>query len=163
MSHGRSWKRQESRKINTKSLNQKLNLAYQDHFITIIHVMLSVCVYIYIYTHTHTQTHVCICKEREAKYGLINLVINMCMWVHTHIHVYIYIYTHIHTDLYIYIYIYTHRHKYRLVGFYGISTFVGYLTPNPSVLFQTIQFSMSTQFDCEKHFYFKLFSLFKQF
>ena len=35
--------------------------------------------------------------------------------------------------------------------FYGISTFVGYLTPNPflcklSVLFQTIQFSMSTQF-----------------
>ena len=38
-----------------------------------------------------------------------------------------------------------------LVGFYGISTFVGYLMPNPflykySVLFQTIQFSMSTQF-----------------
>ena len=38
-----------------------------------------------------------------------------------------------------------------LVWFYGISTFVGYLTPNPflcklSVLFQTIQFSMSTQF-----------------
>ena len=34
---------------------------------------------------------------------------------------------------------------------YGISTFEGYLTPNPflcklSVLFQTIQFSMSTQF-----------------
>ena len=40
--------------------------------------------------------------------------------------------------------------------------------PNPilckwSVLFQTIQFSMSTQFNCEKHFYFKLFSLVKQF
>ena len=38
-----------------------------------------------------------------------------------------------------------------LLGFIGISTFVGYLTPNPflcneSVLFQTIQFSMSTQF-----------------
>ena len=38
-----------------------------------------------------------------------------------------------------------------LVGFYGISTFVDYLMPNPflcklSVLFQTIQFSMSTQF-----------------
>ena len=37
-----------------------------------------------------------------------------------------------------------------LGGFYGISTFVGYLTPNPFlykylVLFQTIQFSMSTQ------------------
>ena len=30
------------------------------------------------------------------------------------------------------------------VGFYGISTFVGYLTPNP-VLFQTTQLSMSTQ------------------
>ena len=30
------------------------------------------------------------------------------------------------------------------------------------VLFQTIQYSMSTQFNCQKHFYFKLFSLFKQ-
>ena len=54
-----------------------------------------------------------------------------------------------------------------LVGFYGISTFVGYLTPNPflcklSVPFQTIQFSMSTQFNCQKYFDFKLFSLFKQ-
>ena len=47
-------------------------------------------------------------------------------------------------------------------GFYGISTFVGYLTPNPflyklSILFQTVQFSISTQFNCQKHFYFKLF------
>ena len=55
-----------------------------------------------------------------------------------------------------------------LVGFYGISTFVGYLMPNPflykySVLFQTIQLSMSTQFNCQKHFHFKQFSLFKQF
>ena len=55
-----------------------------------------------------------------------------------------------------------------LVGFYGTSTFLGYLTPNPflyklSVLFQTIQFRMSTQFDCQKHFYFKLFGLVKQF
>ena len=32
-----------------------------------------------------------------------------------------------------------------------------------SVLFQTIQFSMSTHFNCQKHFYFKLFSLFRQF
>ena len=52
--------------------------------------------------------------------------------------------------------------------FYGISTFVGYLTPNPflwklSSLFQTIQFSLSTQFNCQKHFYFKLFNLFQQF
>ena len=30
-------------------------------------------------------------------------------------------------------------------------------------LFQTIQLSISTQFKCEKHFYFKLFSLVKQF
>ena len=39
-----------------------------------------------------------------------------------------------------------------LFGFYVISTFVGYLMPNPflcklSALFQTIQFSMSTQFN----------------
>ena len=31
------------------------------------------------------------------------------------------------------------------------------------VPFQTIQFSISTQFNCEKHFYFKLFSLVKNF
>ena len=40
-----------------------------------------------------------------------------------------------------------------LVEFYGISTFVGYLTPNlffmKIVLFQTIQFSLSTQFKCK--------------
>ena len=40
------------------------------------------------------------------------------------------------------------------LGFYGISSFVGYLTPNPflckwSVLFQTIQFSISMQFKCK--------------
>ena len=39
----------------------------------------------------------------------------------------------------------------RLVWFYGISTMVGYLKPNPflyiwTVLFQTIQLSISTQF-----------------
>ena len=48
------------------------------------------------------------------------------------------------------------------VGFYGISTPVGYLTPNPflckwSVLLKTIQFSIGTQFNCQKHFHFKLF------
>ena len=37
-------------------------------------------------------------------------------------------------------------------GFYGISTFVGYLAPNPflckySALFETIQFSMTTRFN----------------
>ena len=45
------------------------------------------------------------------------------------------------------------------VGFYGISTFVGYLTPNPFflqiVLFQTILFSISTQFNCKKTFLFQ--------
>ena len=38
-----------------------------------------------------------------------------------------------------------------LLGFYGISTIIGYLMPNPflyiySVLFQTVQFNRSTQF-----------------
>ena len=40
-----------------------------------------------------------------------------------------------------------------LVGFYGASNFEGYSTPNPFfiqiVLFQTIQFRMSTQFECK--------------
>ena len=49
-----------------------------------------------------------------------------------------------------------------LVRFYGILTILGYLTPNPflcklSVLFQTIQFSISIQFNCQKHFYFEQF------
>ena len=53
-----------------------------------------------------------------------------------------------------------------LFEFYGISTFVGYLMPNPflykkTVLFQTILFSIRTQFNCQKHFYFKLFSFVK--
>ena len=30
-------------------------------------------------------------------------------------------------------------------------------------LFQLFQFSMNTQFNCQKHFYFKLFSLFNEF
>ena len=42
-----------------------------------------------------------------------------------------------------------------LVWFYGISTYIGHLTPNP--------FSISTQFNCQKHFYFKLFSLLNSF
>ena len=51
-----------------------------------------------------------------------------------------------------------------LVRFYGISTFVGYLMPNPflykqSVLFQTIQFILGIK----KHFYFKLFSFVRHF
>ena len=49
---------------------------------------------------------------------------------------------------------------------FGISTFIGYLTPNPflfksSVLYQIIQFSMTTQFNGQKHFYFKEFILVK--
>ena len=45
-----------------------------------------------------------------------------------------------------------------LFGFYGISTFVGYSNAKSVfmkiVLFQTIQFSISTQFKREKIFYF---------
>ena len=42
-----------------------------------------------------------------------------------------------------------------LVWFYGTSTIVGYLIPNSSlyiqtVLFQTIQFSLSAQFKCQE-------------
>ena len=41
-----------------------------------------------------------------------------------------------------------------LFGFYGISTIVDYLMPDPflyiqTVLFQTIQFHQSTQFKCQ--------------
>ena len=55
-----------------------------------------------------------------------------------------------------------------LFGFYGISTFVGYLMQNQflykrTALFQTIKFSISTQFNCQKHFSFKLFNFVKQF
>ena len=44
-----------------------------------------------------------------------------------------------------------------LFQFYGISTFVGYLMPNPFlnkqlVLFQIIHFSISTQFNCQNIF-----------
>ena len=53
-------------------------------------------------------------------------------------------------------------------GFIAYQPLVGYLMPNPFfnkqiVLFQTTQFSISTHFDCQKHFYFKLFSFVKQF
>ena len=37
------------------------------------------------------------------------------------------------------------------VGFYGISTFVGYLMPNP-FLVGTIQFSKNTQFKCKNQY-----------
>ena len=54
-----------------------------------------------------------------------------------------------------------------LVEFYGISTLVGYLTPNQffckSDILQTIPFKVSTQCNSQIHFYFKLFSLAKQF
>ena len=51
-----------------------------------------------------------------------------------------------------------------VVGFFGVAVIVaGAAGDSVDVLFQTIQFSMSTQFNCQKHFYFKLFSLVKQF
>ena len=49
------------------------------------------------------------------------------------------------------LYVYYYKWFVCWVGFYGISTIVGYLIPNPflckSVLFKTIQFSISTQFN----------------
>ena len=56
----------------------------------------------------------------------------------------------------------SNTHVCLFVGFYGISTFVGYLMPNPfsckvCVPLKTIQFSISTQFNGQKHFHFKLF------
>ena len=47
-----------------------------------------------------------------------------------------------------------------LIGFYDNSTLVGYLMPNPflhklSVLFKTIQFIMSAQFNWQKTFLFQ--------
>ena len=50
-----------------------------------------------------------------------------------------------------------------LIWFYGISTIVGYLMPKSflyieTVLFQPIQFNMSTQFKCRKQFYSQQFS-----
>ena len=55
-----------------------------------------------------------------------------------------------------------------MAGFYVISNFVGYLKLNTflyklTVLLQTIQFSMCTQFNCQQYFSFKLFSLSKHF
>ena len=57
----------------------------------------------------------------------------------------------LHKCSYIYIYIWVCVCLVWFVGFHGISNFVGYLTPNTflcklSVLFKTIQFSISTQF-----------------
>ena len=49
-----------------------------------------------------------------------------------------------------------------LVGFYSISTFNAKSIYMQIVPFQTIQFNMSTQFNSQKHFYYKLFSLAKQ-
>ena len=47
-----------------------------------------------------------------------------------------------------------------LTWFYGISTFVDYLMPNPflhiwTIPFETIPLSLSTQFKCKKQLYFK--------
>ena len=55
-----------------------------------------------------------------------------------------------------------------LFGFYGISTFVGYLTTNPLLsnsqsYFKKFSLALVHRFNCQKHFYFKLSSAFKQF
>ena len=54
------------------------------------------------------------------------------------------------------------------VCFFGLSTFVGYLMPNQFsykqiVLLKTNQFSISTQWNCLKNFYFEQLGLVKQF
>ena len=57
----------------------------------------------------------------------------LCLYTYTYIYIYIYIYSspHTHTRTH------THTHIYMLIymvgwlGFYGISTFEDYLTPNP--------------------------------
>ena len=54
-----------------------------------------------------------------------------------------------------------------LFGIYGISTFAGYLMPNQSLYeqfyFKQFNLAFSTQFNCQKHFFFKLLSFVKQF
>ena len=51
-----------------------------------------------------------------------------------------------------------------LFGLYGISTFVGSLKPNPFLYNKQFSFKQfSLAYSCQKHFYFKLFSLAKQF
>ena len=55
-----------------------------------------------------------------------------------------------------------------LLGFYGVSTLEDLLMSNSflnkySVVFQTTQFSMSKQFNSQKHFHFSLLSLVKLF
>ena len=73
--------------------------------------------------------------------------ISMHTDTHTHTHIYIYSHLYLHKRkwIYIYIYIYIYVLIGWLVGFYGISTFVGYLTPKP--------------FYANDQFYFKQFSL----
>ena len=62
-------------------------------------------------------------------------------------------------SMYIYIRIYMYINTVAwFLCFYGISTFVGFLMPNPFFI-QII--SMSTHFNCQKHFDFRLFSLYK--
>ena len=85
-----------------------------------------------------------------------------------YIYIYIYIiYIRVCMCVYIYIYIYIYVIVCLSIWVYGISSQEAYLM-NPflyklTVLFQTIKFSVSTQFNCQKHFSFKLFSLVKYF
>ena len=100
-------------------------------------------IYTLVYTHTHTHTH-------------------------THIYIYIYMCVCVCISVCVWSKIDIKHNVGWLFGFYGVSIFLGYLTPDLflykwAVLFQTIQFSMSTEFNYQKHFYFQLFSLVKQF
>ena len=69
----------------------------------------------------------------------------------------------------IYIFIRNWSRHYRLMMFLHVSVYLYMYTWScivaiqQTVLFQTIQFNISAQFNCQKHFYFKQFSLIKQF
>ena len=55
-------------------------------------------------------------------------------------------------------------HKYRQNQFYFKQFGLAYVVSmSKKVSFQTIQFTICTQFNCQKHFYFKLFGFVKQF
>ena len=102
--------------------------------------------YSYIHAYIYIYVCVCVCVHKYTK--------NILKPIYSHIHTHIQVHTHTYVYI-IWTLIYVDGW---FDGFYGISIFVGYLTPNPflckySVLFKTIQFSINTQFNCQKHLF----------
>ena len=116
---------------------------------------------------------VCVYLERERDKGR-----NVCITythTHTHTHIYIYIYICLHLSEYMPNYlpcyvnlgIVYYSFKIRNGWLVGLVDCVLWhinlwrlfnaksILCKKSVLFQTIQFAMSTQFNCQKHFYFR--------